>query len=171
MKKLIQIMLSVLSLATGELISGQFSCITHIWLHDKICLRADYNKLKLPTTFVHLDLGLEKVALVSVDSEQEIMTLSLGIRTRWHEPALIVDTNTNVNQSSLTNVDLVVEEKIWTPDLWVEKLLNFEKVKSLNPMTAILIDTQTKTVEISSATLATIRCSMTFDSFPFDEQV
>ncbi len=71
--------------------------------------------------------------------------------------------------NNYANLDFNRAHELWHPDLYIEKLINFEVLSVLEPLKAFKIYA-TGEVEYTVTARVTIGCGMIFTRFPMDTQ-
>ena len=83
---------------------------------------------------------------------------------------LILDFDQNEESQNFVNLNPEHVSKLWQPDLYIEKLVDFEVLSVLEPLRGLAVFAQGPTIEHVVTARVTIGCGMNFDNFPMDTQ-
>ena len=147
-----------------------FSCENSTWLHEKVCLPLNHNKLALPSELVNVSISVRDAQVLTVNNEAETITMKMTLVFRWVEPALITYKNREEGDPGVATLDQTVISTIWNPDLWISEVVSFDQIELLNPMSALIARVDSKEITYMTAVIIEFYCHMQFDEFPFDEQ-
>ena len=150
--------------------NAEFTCQNHTWLHEKICLPKDHNKLQLPEELVHISIDIRHGQVMSVNDEAETVSMKMTLMFHWKEPAFITDVNNENDGPPMATLDQSVIKQIWSPDLWIPEVVSFQELDLLNPMSALIADAKSKKIVYFTSVIINFYCHMQFDDFPFDKQ-
>mmetsp|Transcript_34267 Transcript_34267/g.90470 ORF Transcript_34267/g.90470 Transcript_34267/m.90470 type:complete len:328 (-) Transcript_34267:250-1233(-) len=119
--------------------------------------------MRLQPTLVEISSSVQ--GLFGIDQQRGLFSVDIFLRGHWKDPRLAYDGLSMNISYPLSRLDLR-QSNVWTPDIFIENAVNTE----FNEREVMFYVEPDGSVTWSRRLVLSLRCSMSFEDFPFDKQ-